>query len=344
MLALDHRLVAADEQNAMVDSHSDGENSDKLCGACSRGCKTGQSLVSPGEPLELGLVGGEGSYCGECSPPWRLELRDDVKLSFLASRLKDDHNRARYNIVQLAWLSLRKEGKDRVKRVVLQELIATLTWVMEQMGLMPSKFFFVKALGATTSPSTVGDGRRFITMVDAEGNEQIGYFEAMGMEPTDAVMVPRPYVEQRCFFGNTMLRTSLLEQAELFSKAASARPELPLQTQCVPKEASEVTSLTPQEQKSKKLLQEIDTKLLIGFNKEAWDRVVKESAFTPWLAKVLQIRQEAALLSDDAELLGELDRYARGMAAPKASLKKVSSPCQSLAAHLAEGPQHRASA
>ena len=165
---------------------------------------------------------GEGAFCSECFSPWRVALKDEVRLSFMAVWFRTPANAPRFKWIVLAWASLRREGLERVKKDKLDQRIDSLRWMASHKG-WPLDTFFVRMLGAQPL-TTCADPRRFVTMCDEPGRQSIGYMDeaTRAFENESVVTVQRPPTAHPLWLGFSVLRTEDEAQVARFAEASRA--------------------------------------------------------------------------------------------------------------------------
>ena len=103
------------------EDNQEGDQDKKRCEGCFRTAGTGVCFIAKGELVVWALPPRKnlkypGAWCRECFSVWRLVLRSHLSLSFLVVHLRSYANRLQFIIDLVAYCTLRREGKERVRK------------------------------------------------------------------------------------------------------------------------------------------------------------------------------------------------------------------------------------
>ena len=293
---------------------TDGED-DRNCLACDRSYMFGKSMVDPGERMAWGLPEGRGIYCGECFPTWRLGLKDDVEIAFLQAYLRDAGNKAEFNLMLLAWVSLRREGVSRMQKHVLMMRLESLKFVLHALGL-PIRPFVVRVLGDGELPDFQKDAFRWLTVRNSLGEEGIALLDDVPSPPAGASIATRPVGSLPLYLGNAVLRTTCRAHKQAFDQQRPKEQES--SSACA---ASVAPYTSPKKNKLEQFYELVESSVLVHLSKQDWVEVVKQTHFTTHITKISSMKQETALLKTDTDALDQLAVYSDGLAAWKGVIR-----------------------
>ena len=116
---------AREPSNGLESDLGDEEEGEKHCIACKRGSLTGRSISQPDERLGWRNAGAgvRGNLCQECFRTWSLSFQNHSTLTQLPVYLAGPENHARFIFHELAYASLKREGKQRVTGLGVDERV-----------------------------------------------------------------------------------------------------------------------------------------------------------------------------------------------------------------------------
>lgn len=297
------------------------------CPGCKRHILTGTCFVQPGAPLAWALPNGRGSWCRDCFGCWRLRYSASCNLFMLASYIAEGNSRREWILDLVAYLSLKREGIERVPDVQLAARRATLDWVVNMLCLDPCPGHAIRLQDMVNTDGL--DPARLINMVDvaAEGVPKhcIGYMQPMLKlsESTMVVMKPISGVGAR-------LRERLALSTDFAKDVEILRMQFP--DLCVGDDQSAVVNVAsgsaagaPASSRTKDH-HKAETQItwaknqLAPFQNQEWSSV-RESHFTNRINKLVVLKTSCAGQGKE-HLVPEIDEWADVLASSKMLVKK----------------------
>lgn len=122
--------AAADNQVVEAAPKGEEELFSKRCSGCGVDSRSGTSWFEAGAVAEWALPNEKGLLCRSCFSVWRLFLRDIVQLGLLAQCLTDPKNAVQLRHYLLAWPSLKKEDKERMRGASTGGTCRVAAWLL----------------------------------------------------------------------------------------------------------------------------------------------------------------------------------------------------------------------
>lgn len=280
----------------LEDQGNNGEAlASKGCNGCGR-TTGGQCWINVGELVQWALPNGRGLWCRDCFNVWRLRFSDTSKLCVMPAIMKSNpQQRVEFDFGLVAYISLRREGAERVNGPQLASRVALIKWLMGVLGMPPSPAFIVVPLGdAGTSPMSPS---HLVTM-KVNGTFQLGAILEDKAASRAGVCVSRPAVATLpTMISRSPLFTDREEDATLLQSLCAATTDtlslMPLQ-QDEPQELN-----TDMPRSAKKAVKELASAIISArlrlpcFATTEWQEL-RESAFTGTLAKLSEAKLEVA--------------------------------------------------
>jgi len=130
-----------------------GEDGGKACNGCSR-LRGGPCWITPGEEVVWGLPNGRGMWCRDCFTVWRLRYGGRVRLIAMPAHFKSSvETLTDFEVGLVSFLSLRRDGMERVTAQQLSTRMTLVQWVLEAFGVPLQSFMVVPLCEATTLSS-----------------------------------------------------------------------------------------------------------------------------------------------------------------------------------------------
>jgi hypothetical protein len=209
-------LVSTEAATADGDEDNDEDEEDKPCSGCSVMSKSGFCWEDPSNRPTWALPHYRGLWCKACFCCWRLRYRGDITLTHLHSWLQTTNNRTEFRLTLLAWMTLKREGKERARKQDLLIRVDSIRWMCKTMG-WPIGPFVIRMLSKELGDSASIDPRRLVT-VGGEDTLHLGYM--LEEDPAGAgKLVTRPAFESNGFLGTATLRTTQDEDLDTIKGA-----------------------------------------------------------------------------------------------------------------------------
>jgi len=221
-----------------------------------------------------------------------------VYMGDVAAHIEDPTNLANWNLLVIAWSSLRREGKTRIKPNELLTRVDVLKWCLQHLGL-PSVPWVVKQV-ADDEPIPA-DAGQLCTVVDTDGRCSLASFvnaTELGLLARDRA--PRPNTGLASFLGAGWLQTHSDEHnQDLMANLDAACLDLADESK-----GQIIVSLGPisaARQRIEKLFNHTKNSILIEFTKMTWPIAIKESWFTYCTTQFMKWKMDSAVVgtSDD---------------------------------------------
>ena len=169
-------LVVADDATSKGDASSKDGMVVKECGGCLRENDAGKEAVDEEPGVEWGLPDGRGSWCKMCFTLWRIMLKHKLPLSFLYAWLREHDNMIDWNVMIVVYLSLRKEGRERVTKLDIDNRTQALLHCCALLGL-PLRGFAARVLVDDYVPAGCPDVGRLLSVIMPGGESRVAYLE-----------------------------------------------------------------------------------------------------------------------------------------------------------------------
>lgn len=293
-------------------SGDDLESSNVACRGCGRIQSTGRDFFDPEAPMVWGTSTGRGRWCRECHTLHRTVYSLAHSLGLFSDHLDDPNNRRLWDLHLTAYLTLTKEGAQRITVQMVQQRAETLQWLFQMSG-MPLNAATVVPLAEAAARGTPVEPAMLVNM-ELGGVPCLGVFV---QTPPDAsappmeTVFPRPasWPPMFAFHRSRLVTSSDVDRDFLtgkFGVQAPERPEVKLEL-ASPK-------MTKAEARWAQL-RSMALALLQNVAGPKWD-LVKESQFTGVVQKISMLHTEFADCGD-AALLASVQSWEAGMLAGK---------------------------
>ena len=313
---------AREPSNGLESDLGDEEEGEKHCFACKRGSLTGRSISQPDERLGWRNAGAgvRGNLCQECFRTWSLSFQNHSTLTQLPVYLAGPENHARFILHELAYASLKREGKQRVTGLGVEERVQLIDWLLQHMGL-PSAPFRVATLN---SEDEMPKGpAQFCTIID-NGRERLGVFKPLEPHELHRKSLPRPAGDLPMYLGHSILLTDVDWERDALMSAGHAGDVLAIlddDARSMTSSAACENPVSPQKHKVKKWALAMEQKLLAAFSKPTWTKLIRESQFRPFLTKLGSLKQELAMVGNDDALLQYVNNLEKGLISGKGFMR-----------------------
>ena len=122
-----------------VPAYGDEEDDDKrkCCIGCHRNARTGRCFVRPDEEaVAWAFPSGRGCWCRDCYNVWRLRFSQKMPLATMSYHLKQNTTViTEFEVALVSYISLRRNGSDRVSGPALAERMELVEWIAGAFGM-----------------------------------------------------------------------------------------------------------------------------------------------------------------------------------------------------------------
>ena len=311
-----HRLVKTEKQEEdapdggalaeFEELEAEGED-DPDCTGCAR-TPEADCWICPGDKVVWGLPMRDGKHrgrwCRECFTVWRLQFSHRIKIAFMQGHMQRDAKIvAEFEIALVSFISLRKEGIERVAATKLHSRMELIEWALRCFGI-PAEAFVVLPISALAGRDVNPDR---LVSIRNEGGFHIG---AM-VPPLLDVGTPtfkRPRLQHDIALkSRSSLLTSSQADADFLGELSGIAPH-EMKKVAVKQEVDIGTPSPHHMSKSaKKALASLRSAiagaelLLPAFASDDWQDL-RESAFTAIAAKLMSAKLDVAHEQLDAHI------------------------------------------
>eukprot|EP00972_Heterocapsa_arctica_P116354 16452387-Heterocapsa_arctica.AAC.1 len=297
---------------------------DKTCSGCQRSANAGRCWIRPVERVVWALPEYRGLWCRDCHSVWRLRFQNRMPLVTLPAHFRSKEAiQCEFDLGLIAFISLRRQGIERISSPVLAERMEMIEWLLTAFGV-PLTSFVVMPLAEVPSTTTASQ----LVTLKCNSGYQLGAMVSDSQRRGNG-RVQRPddstgmnLLSRRFLWTN--ISGDLPKLAEMFGVTPSSTMTSPSGSSAVKVEAG--SPLVPLTKSGKKVAQKVRTAiagaslLLQNYEGTEWDDI-KESAFTSPLAKLMEAKLEAAHEQVES-LIREADKWHAGLGDAKLFMKK----------------------
>jgi hypothetical protein len=271
--------------------HSEEEEEQKTCTGCQRS-STGQDWLT-GFPICWALPGHRGLWCKDCFNCWRLMYASEATLLVFGNWLLQKKNFDSWELTMCAYLSLKKEGHNRVTQALVQTRESVLKWVIQLLNLVPNQGIIVKL--SDMDPSSALDPTRLLTMLGSDKKLSLSYLQE-GPADLESHAILRPQHSHRSFPWRQRLFT---QECKDLDRLRSKFPddEIAPEQQLAVNDSQSFPHETGKHSKIASLV-EWGKSQLSTFATESWQSL-KESSFTAAFNKFAVLKAEVANEGND---------------------------------------------
>lgn len=290
---------------------------DKDCNGCGRNAIIGQCWYLGGV-VTWALPKARGSWCKDCYGCWRLMLSTHTTLIGLVVWLRSPRNFSEWEVLLASYVSLRREGSERITEVMVLQRRATIEFVVKLMGLQLTKGTLVRL--TDMHPAKMVDASKLVDMgavvvPDSPIQRCLGYW-CDDMPASSSTSVAKPGVQHCMFSWRATLHTEVAEDRDIIK---TQWPEVDA-GQGVASSQLAVPSPASQPKTAAKSLVDWVRSQLAPYATSTWESV-KESAYTSIFAKIAALQTELAAGGDDAQV-SVLNNWSNALAQAKVFTKK----------------------
>ncbi len=194
----DENAIVADDDCIEDEGEDEGSECGKRCAGCRRDAFKANCLAFSSELLTWALpervVRGvrllrPGMWCRECFSTWRLMLRGEINLNFLMVHLRTPEHHRQLIVWLVAFVSLRREGKTRIKKDHVLERVRSFEFFAQSIGIPMGSFVIRLFENDVEPPSTMLPSALVTTILDDKA--RLGYIDT---SPVQLQTVPAPLV------------------------------------------------------------------------------------------------------------------------------------------------------
>jgi hypothetical protein len=280
-----------------VPACGDEEDDDKrkCCIGCHRNARTGRCFVRPDEEaVAWAFPSGRGCWCRDCYNVWRLRFSQKMPLATMSYHLKQNTTViTEFEVALVSYISLRRNGSDRVNGPALAERMELVEWIAGAFG-MPLGRFLVVPISDVVCLASPG----FLVTIKNKFGFELG---AMVVDENVAahggVEVARPgdpsgmqLVSRRVLNTNNITDTA--KMGELFG-VASVEPQATIVKTETDSSCKDMTKSGKKTHKRVMAAVSAAAILLHSFQGDEWEDM-KERSFTKPMEKLMEAQLEAA--------------------------------------------------
>lgn len=289
---LEDELAAGALGELEENSYEADDQVDKHCHGCGRSCLSGVSWTNPGEPLHWGLPNRRGLWCRDCFTVWRLRFAPRFKLITMPTYF---HNKSpvltEFELGLVSFISLRREGSERITEQRLNDRMEMITWVLQAFGL-PLHAFMVVPISEVTNVSSPSQ----LVTVKVNGSLQVGAMmpqAAIG----SAIGIPRP-VNEYCVAlksRGVLLSNEASDSTRVADLCGAQSSAIAVLTHRIDSEPA-MSDMTKSEKKASNMVKTsiaAAALLLHSFASADWEDL-KEASFSKPMQSLIDAKMEAA--------------------------------------------------
>ena len=306
--------AAADEFGLVVAQPlEDNECEDKECIGCFRSCRNGLCWFSL-LLVAWALPGQRGQWCKDCFNCWRLMFSNQATLIVFTQWLRRDINFCKWELTLLAYLSLKKDGSDRVSENMVHTRVATLTWSFQAMNV-PITRGIISKLSEVNSDSPL-DPARLVSMASSSGDRCLGYVRE---EPRFSTgnFVQRPGERHAVFKWRSILYTDHRGDMDILR---TNFPNDQFALEGDPERQIVVSAVAVSKHCKIDALIDWAKTHLIAFSSSEWP-ALKESSFTPAFIKFAAFKAEVASEGAD-DIVSKCDLWTKALTQAKLFIRR----------------------
>ena len=146
-------LFTASESPKQQNQSDDG-SVDVACIGCHRSRENGTCYIVPSEDMQWALPDNRGLWCRDCFSCWRTCFSQSHSLTLFAVWLKSPVNEQAFESRLVAFLSLKREGHDRITGAMVGDRLESMKFIFQMVGLPlePSAVVLVEEIFSENSP------------------------------------------------------------------------------------------------------------------------------------------------------------------------------------------------
>jgi len=275
-------------------------DAEKHCSGCQRSSTSGKCWIRPEDPVAWHLPELRGLWCRDCHSVWRLRFQNRMPLVTLPAHFRSKEAiQCEFDLGLVAFISLRRQGLDRVSGPALAERMEMVEWLLAAFGV-PLRSFVVMPLAEVPSTTTAS---QLVTLKISSGF-QLGALVCGSQRPGDG-RVQRPLdstgmnlLSKRFLFTNSP--GDLPKLAEMFGDAPSgSSTSTPASSEPLAVKVEPDCPTVQLTKSGKKVSQKVKTAisganlLLHNFEGTEWEDM-RERNFSSPLARLMEAKLEAA--------------------------------------------------
>lgn len=184
------------EDGALDSGGNDGETEvEKECFGCARNNIRGRDFLDPEAPVPWALRDSRGSLCRDCFNLWRLRFQDRSVAMMQVHLASTPELCADWQLSLFAYLSLRRQGLERVSAAALSERIDLFQWFVKSVGMPIGRFHVEPLANLKTAPPRAAD---LVTLLGSDGRFRLGVISISPLpKVADMLSVQRPQDPKR---------------------------------------------------------------------------------------------------------------------------------------------------
>ena len=308
------------------DPDEDDPTTERHCVGCYRGQRSGVCFWSK-SVISWAVLDGRGHWCKDCHNLWRVLLRETTSLALLGPSLSHPANRSSWWLHLVAYISLRKEGSERITRPALLARVDAFYFYETKMCMPPLPVIvmplqvYVRNMDTDEMLEKVNPSRLCTMFTGDDDQPCLGYFvDESVVKAHNSHVLQRPRSGSQASPGSCALRLWSNSPGDRDTIRAMACGNVAAAASSDwhggEAEIGEVSSplATPEHKLRAKVqqLHESMCKMLSDwFTSRQWEADIKESLFTPFSHKLSCARTEAAARSDE-QTVRKVDEWLRG--------------------------------
>ena len=289
----------------------------KNCNGCLRNTVTGRCWIR-GAQVSWALPNTRGGWCKDCHGCWRLMLSSQTTLIALQLWIRDPENLMQWEFMLIAYLSLRKEGFDRITESMVLQRKVSIEFVLKMLGI-PLRPGVLVAL-TDMEQNSVTDASKLAnmttTLADGQTVRCLGYWRH-DFPASACASFSQPGSTNMMFPWRATLHTEVPQDRDIvktmWPDLATVGPD-GIGSQLVP------SVLSTASRTCSKAFFSWARSQLSSYGSAAWESI-KESAFTPFFSKIATLQTELAAKGEDAEV-GLLEDWSQALGRGKVFTKK----------------------
>lgn len=306
------------------------EKEDRPCLGCARS-RESKCFLIPTETVAWSFPSGRGAWCKDCFCVWRTNYGDKLSQTMMVPYLKDPENLHNFRLRLVAHLSMRREGAEKISAGAVEDRVCAFNFLagIFKIPLRPSVLVPLTEWHAHSSLRGVAagsDAQPLLTTLRTVEGDKVAVWVPCAATQADTLML-YPGSEHNPSMVQVLRVTSKEDQllaAKLFGDAGAVPPDAGDSSSGDGLAVVPFTGRMP-DPKSKLELKFAGSRAnaletLGQLSKDGWSEVVKESALTVPLNKLLGIQSEA-LATGLEHMLERISEFSTGVQAVKNFLK-----------------------
>ena len=296
------------------------------CPGCQRHVLSGRCYLRLGSRVQWALPGGRGGWCKDCFGCWRLVFQKMCNLVVFANYIRSQEGCEEWTLCFLAYMSLRREGVERLSDVVVTARKESLSWCFRMLCLPVGPFQVVKLRNILDRSGMVP--ARLVIMDDGSSEAPkycLGYLQSMASPCGDrSIWRPTPSDSSDFVWFTKQLGTDCAEDVDLLA-SAFGEPAIPPSASSNGTREEAPTQLvlySPGKKAEHRVEAQMNwvRTLLEPFTHANW-MAVKESQFTATMNKLNDLKTDLAGQGKD-ESVGAVESLCDGYSQSKMFVKR----------------------